>query len=452
MKGELKIRRPHPRSGRVVICFVVGIPLVIASCALLGKPPVAIVDASPLAGEAPLVVIFDGSQSFDPDGTIVTYSWNFNDGSPTASGQTASHKFQREGVFKVVLTVTDDRGNQDSDKVFITVGRSRLYFSSNRRTGSSFEIFRIDTDGNNPTQITTTSAPRDDVLPSLVPNTRDRLAFSSDRDSPGTMDIFTSSSQGTLLSNLTVTQTMSHEIQPSWSPDGAFIAFASNQTGSWEIYLMNSDGTGRKNLTLTSGGKSVAPAISPDGTHIAFAADCNSIAVAGGKASLSDCGNDFELFLMVLDANNDVAAASKLTSNTFNDVAVGLDLGPSGLAVTGADLGFGVSRPSWSPDGAKIAFAASPGATEDIFICSLNLVTHSCTTNSPLPNASDSGFREFDPHWFADSSGEWIAFVNNRPSGGVTFQIWKVKTDGTGLAQLTSLGTNVQPAGSRERK
>jgi Tol biopolymer transport system component len=432
--------------------LLLGITFALASCAFLNRPPVAIADASPLEGEAPLTVIFDGAQSFDPDGVIVSFSWEFNDGSSLATGQTVSHKFQSEGVFKVVLTVTDNQGNKDSDKVFIHVGRASIYFSSNRRMGTHFEIFRMNINGNDQAQVTLATSPQDDVLPSLQPNTRSRLAFASDRDSPGIFDIFTATTAGTLLSNLTVTQTTSHEIQPSWSPDGSKIAFASNQTGTWEIFLMDSDGANSQRLTTTaSGGMTVAPAISPGGTRIAFASNCESISISSGQAALSSCGGDFELFVMTLNASGSVTAVAKLTSNTTPDGAVGPDLGPAGLAVAAGDLGFGSSTLSWSPDGTKLAYAAQPGATTDIFICTFDATTNSCTSTSPLPNASDSGFHEFSPYWFIDAGVDNIAFTSNRPSGGTDYNIWKVRVDGTGLTQLTTLGTNVQPAGEESR-
>ena len=71
-------------------------------------PPTAIIDASVVSGEAPLAVVFDGSQSYDP-GSIVSYAWNFGDGS-TATGPSPSHVFNDTGDHTVSLTVTDNDG------------------------------------------------------------------------------------------------------------------------------------------------------------------------------------------------------------------------------------------------------------------------------------------------------------------------------------------------------
>jgi PKD repeat protein len=56
------------------------------------------------------VVQFDGSSSSDPDGQVVSYSWDFGDGSPVEFGVRVSHAYSAPGTYTVVLTVSDDRG------------------------------------------------------------------------------------------------------------------------------------------------------------------------------------------------------------------------------------------------------------------------------------------------------------------------------------------------------
>jgi subtilisin family serine protease len=60
-----------------------------------------------------LICDFDGSPSSDPDGTIVSYAWNFGDGT-TGSGQAVSKLYFGLGPFNVTLTVTDSQGLTDS--------------------------------------------------------------------------------------------------------------------------------------------------------------------------------------------------------------------------------------------------------------------------------------------------------------------------------------------------
>ena len=85
------------------------------------QAPVAVASADPSSGAAPLTVDFDGTGSLDADGTIVSYAWDFGDGSPVATGAQVSHEYLTAGPFTATLTVTDDLGATDSATVAITV-------------------------------------------------------------------------------------------------------------------------------------------------------------------------------------------------------------------------------------------------------------------------------------------------------------------------------------------
>jgi serine protease len=67
------------------------------------------------------VVYFDGSNSYDPDGTIISYEWNYGDGSSTESGVIVSHVYTTIGNYTVTLTITDNEGLTDSDQIIVTV-------------------------------------------------------------------------------------------------------------------------------------------------------------------------------------------------------------------------------------------------------------------------------------------------------------------------------------------
>jgi PKD repeat protein len=73
------------------------------------QPPVAAFSTSVTEGSAPLEVTFDAGASMDPDGEIVSYSWEFGDGG-TGSGVQVTHTYQAPGYFTPRLRVTDDRG------------------------------------------------------------------------------------------------------------------------------------------------------------------------------------------------------------------------------------------------------------------------------------------------------------------------------------------------------
>ena len=58
-------------------------------------------------------MIFDGSQSYDMDGDIVSWYWDFGDGT-NKTGETVTYIYSSPGSYKVILTVTDDDGAMDS--------------------------------------------------------------------------------------------------------------------------------------------------------------------------------------------------------------------------------------------------------------------------------------------------------------------------------------------------
>lgn len=83
--------------------------------------PVAVASASPTAGRKPLPVEFSSAGSTDADGTIVSYSWNFGDGSALDSSQNPTHTYTSTGSKTAVLTVTDDDGATSTQSVVIAV-------------------------------------------------------------------------------------------------------------------------------------------------------------------------------------------------------------------------------------------------------------------------------------------------------------------------------------------
>lgn len=82
--------------------------------------PTAIISAVPTFGNVPLSVAFDGTASFDPDGSIISWLWDFGDGS-SATGATATHVYTKDGNIVAKLTVTDDMGAMAITTVSLTV-------------------------------------------------------------------------------------------------------------------------------------------------------------------------------------------------------------------------------------------------------------------------------------------------------------------------------------------
>jgi Tol biopolymer transport system component len=156
------------------------------------------------------------------------------------------------------------------------------------------------------------------------------------------------------------------QVIPRWSPDATRIVYESKQTGNWEIYVMNADGTGQHQITDNPALDTYA-AWSPDGTTIAF-----------GSSRDGHRGREMAVYLMNTDGSN-VRRVTWLesmdavpsfspdgTKLTWVDMVCNNGgCGPSHVYIGNLD-GTGVRRltqgenndwnPVFSPDGTKIAF------------------------------------------------------------------------------------------------
>jgi PKD repeat protein len=83
-------------------------------------PPVAIITSDVTEGYAPLQVQFDGSNSYDPESSPITWLWNFGDGT-TSSEVNPVHVYNDAGSFVAELVVTDEFGNQGQADLVISV-------------------------------------------------------------------------------------------------------------------------------------------------------------------------------------------------------------------------------------------------------------------------------------------------------------------------------------------
>lgn len=162
----------------------------------------------------------------------------------------------------------------------------------------------------------------------------------------------------------------------AWSPDGRRIAFASDRnSGNWELYVMNSDGTEQQRLTNTSKEDEGAPVWSPDGEKIAY---------------VVDPFGDPTIWVMKADGSGSrrLARASwpswsangkRIVYTVYSGTGEGrlyvMDAdGSDRRAAPGASLIERLSgnadgeEPAVSPDGERIAFAATAGKdNEEIY-------------------------------------------------------------------------------------
>jgi PKD repeat protein len=88
------------------------------------QAPVPVISANVFSGPSPLTVSFNGANSNDPDGSIVSYAWNFGNGQ-TATGPLASATFA-QGSYTVRLTVVDNRGTSRNTTVTIVAGATNV--------------------------------------------------------------------------------------------------------------------------------------------------------------------------------------------------------------------------------------------------------------------------------------------------------------------------------------
>jgi TolB protein len=215
-------------------------------------------------------------------------------------------------------------------------------------------------------------------------------------------NVFVMNADGTGDRNLTQSTTAG-ENQPIWSPDGEKIAFIKQDENGYSINVMNADGTGRTRLTDDAMVFSQI-AWSPDGERIAF--------------SRSDGAGTGEIYVIDADGTDQ----TRLSSTAGDEIDVG--------------------APVWSPDGEKIAFeryvakvtasasaaaadsTAEPGASPVPEMSGIYVVEADGTGQATPINSMDAS----SPAWSPD--GEKITFVN---SG----EIYTMNSDGTGQTRLT---------------
>jgi len=93
--------------------------------AMPGLPPVASFTHSPKDPFAGETVIFNASESYSPNGSIINYVWDFGDNN-TGVGKIAEHTYRSSRAYQVALTVIDDRGGNATSVLGVDVQRPTL--------------------------------------------------------------------------------------------------------------------------------------------------------------------------------------------------------------------------------------------------------------------------------------------------------------------------------------
>jgi len=89
-------------------------------------PPIAsTVNTTPKSGVAPLSVTCSSNGSYDPDGTISSYRWDFGDGSGISTLANPVHVYDKPGTYTASLVVTDNGGLTATSSVVINVSAAK---------------------------------------------------------------------------------------------------------------------------------------------------------------------------------------------------------------------------------------------------------------------------------------------------------------------------------------
>jgi hypothetical protein len=118
----------------------------------------------------------------------------------------------------------------------------RVVYKYFERSGDFRGLYIMNADGSNPVPITDHLG---DTMPSVPPRGGDKVAFMSNRT--GRWEVYVVNIDGSELRQLTSSGGYNSGL-PSWSPDGNYIAFVSDRDNQWAIWVINYNGSGERKL------------------------------------------------------------------------------------------------------------------------------------------------------------------------------------------------------------
>ena len=236
-----------------------------------------------------------------------------------------------------------------------------------------------------------------------------------------------------------ITDTAGEETAPTISPDGAVVAFATNASGSWDIY---SQRVGGRNRTLIVGDPrrdEKGPAFSPDGSRIAFheGDSDGGIFVAGATGESIRRLTDQGYHPAWSPGGEQIAYSTEEIFDPYSRQGV------SHLWVVGVGGGAprrlseqDAAQASWSPGGDRLVFWSNVGGQRDLY-------TIGTDGGTPVPVLQDEHV-DFAPVWLP--GGDAIMFVSDR---GGSINLWQIDVDsstGRAAGEPVPVTTGVQAA------
>src|SRR5439155_16493990 len=193
---------------------------------------------------------------------------------------------------------------------------------------------------------------------------------------------------------------------PAWSPDGRWLAFASNRSGKRDVWRVALDGSPAERLTDVTGELGEFR-WSPDGRRMAFVLT-DPAAPARDARVVGEAQRFARLYLVDVAGDAARTAARLLTPQ---DVQVG------------GHVGAGMSGPAfdWPPDGAAIAFSHSPSPAADDWVrADLSVVDVATGKTRPLvaTPAAEGG-----PAWSPDGRRVAVTVSDAPATYALTFRV-----------------------------